>query len=231
MKPSTAAYVLFGLTLAWGLSSFFLLDGLSFFPDSLPLRPIVWWREFSWLTLVAFFGGLIAAIVAEPWMKRADDPSRVWRGLIAATLLLIGVGQASVMVGGVAVFPDRIIRQGPWPWSPREMLPLSEVTRIEVGCTYGRRQRVDPIYRILLADGREEHLQDGEDGPTGRERWLDAILAIDDIGRANGAVRETSTDVFGRPNESKECVRDFAASFAPGRRDEVLRLMQPALYP
>lgn len=231
MKPRRASYVLLGLTLAWGLSSFFLLDGLSFFPGSLPLRPIAWWREFSWVTPVAFFGGIVAAIAVEIWMKRADDSSRVWRGLLAATVLFLVVGQAGVMFGGVAVFPDRIVRQGPWPWSPRETLPLAGITRIEVGCVYGKGSRIDPIYRVLFADGREEHLQDGEDGPSGRERWLDAVLTIDRVGRANGAIRAISNDVFGHPNESRACVQEFAESFDEGREQVVRRLMEPLPYP
>ncbi|MDP2258137.1 MAG: hypothetical protein Q8J89_00290 [Caulobacter sp.] len=183
------------------------------------------------MTLAAFFGGLIAAIVAEPWMKRADEPELVWRGLLTATFLFVAVGQAGVMFGGVAVFPDRIVRQGAWPWSLRETLMLADVTRIEVGCTYGKGRRVDPIYRVLFADGREEHLQDGEDGPDGRERWLDAVLTVDRVGRDAGATRAISTDIFGRPNESQTCVQDFAASFAIDRRDEARQLMELALYP
>jgi len=231
VKPQAAALAILILTLAWGLGSFLLLDGQSFFPGTLTGRPIVWWRVVSWVSVAAIFAGLILAVLVGPAMVHSDRPGWIAAAYLMATMTTIAVGQAGVMFGGVAIFSDRIERRGPLPWSAREALGFDRIRRVEVGCTSGSRRRPRPMYKVVLADGRDEFLGSGFEGPLERDRWLDGVLAVDRAARAGGAERVISRNLFGHPNSDIACLAEVASQFESSRAAEIARILEPAPSP
>jgi hypothetical protein len=229
MTPRQASYVLFALALAGGALMTFGGEMLSVFPWMLKGRPLYWWSVMSMVSLVALFGGLAAACAVEPWTRHAGEPRHVLPFLTSLVFALIGVALFLNMFGGVAIYRDRIEQREPWPWAPLLVTPLTDVRAVEVGCVYEGRGRRRPSYVLVLSTGERLYLSHDLGFPTDRMAWLSAVSSVDDAMRASGKPRGIASDVFGHPNDSAECVADFAREFGPSS-NAARRLLEPLPY-
>ncbi|MDO9223766.1 MAG: hypothetical protein Q7U20_08665 [Caulobacter sp.] len=217
------------LALAGGVLTAFCGEMLSVFPLMQEEKPLHWWSVTSAASLVALFGGLAAACALEPWMRHAGDPRHVFPILTGLVLVLISGALMLNMFGGVAIYPDRIEQREPSPWARQIVTPLRDIRFVEVGCVYGARDEERPSYALVKASGDRLYLTDGLGFPRDRTAWLRAVRSVDDAMRASDKPRQIASNVFGHPNDSSECVAEFAKGFGPSS-NAARRLLEPLPY-
>lgn len=207
----------------------------SLFPQSLDAQPLFWWPLIFWPAALGLGVWAVGSLLLMPRFPR----HRTGRLVLSVGIVLFLTALATDKVGGVAIYPDRVVVRDLNRFSLGSTVYTAEdVREVRLRCDKttryvrkGSRHNLDTVldYRLMLSDGRELNLAKGAYGREVYSEWLRAMVSLEETLSREGIPRRVTLSAHESLQTYKQCVDMFRMDFSPTQSEVYLRLMAPGM--